>query len=95
MGNLPIRQTQDEELNKCRFQQQLLVLGAEVREARDAPGPLPDHLHGGCEQIVELLDVGGVFFLVQADFGLVILKLQTAEEQRLIERSTKDSRRSD
>lgn len=44
-----IRKTQDEEFNKRRFQQQLLVFCAELRETWDALCPLPDDLHGGSE----------------------------------------------
>lgn len=72
--HIPIRQAEDEEFNKSRFQQQLLVFWAEVAETRDALCPLSDDLHGGREQLVKLFDVVGVFFLARADFRLIILK---------------------
>lgn len=76
----PISQTQDEEFNEGRLQQQLLVLGAELGETRDALRPLPDHLHGGCEQVVKLLDVARILLLVGADFRLVVLKSENSRE---------------
>lgn len=74
--DLPVREAEDEELDEGRFQQELLVFGAEVREARDALGPLPDHLHGGREQVVELLDVAGLLLPVRDRFRLDVLRTE-------------------
>ena len=74
--NSPICKTEDEEFDERRLQQQVLVLGAEVTETRDALRPLPDHLHGGGEEVIELFDVVSVLFLVRTDLRLFILKLQ-------------------
>lgn len=70
---VPVRQAEDEEFHEGGFQQQLLVFGAKVAETRDVLGPLSDHLHGRRQQVVELLDVVGVFLLSRADFRLVVL----------------------
>lgn len=80
-GGLPVRKAEDEELNEGRVQQELLVFRAEVREARDALGPLPDHLHGVCQQVVELLDVAGLLLLVGADFCLDVLKTEKRSDR--------------
>ena len=57
VANQPIGQSKDEEFNKGRFQEQLLVIVAKVCEPWYGFSPLFDHVHGTRQQVVELLDI--------------------------------------
>lgn len=89
---VPIRQAEDEEFDEGRFQQQLLVFGAEVAETGDVLRPLSYHLHGGRQQVVELPDVVGVFFLSWADFRLVVLSCRKPEFRKKNGQNTNSSK---
>lgn len=90
--HVPIRQAEDEELHEGRLQQQLLVFGAEVAETRDVLCPFPDHLHGGRQQVVELPDVVGVFFLAQVHLRLIVLRSKNTVQENLNTKALMENR---
>ena len=62
-------------------QQQLPVLGAEGREARDGLRPPPDDLHGRRQQLIELSDVTSILLLGLSEYLVLVLMEQTQEDR--------------
>lgn len=70
----PVCQAKDEEFNKGRFEKQLLILRAEVRESWDGLSPVSDYLQSTCQQIIKLLDVINILLFFQIVCLLLVLQ---------------------
>lgn len=56
----PVCKSQNEELNKGRFEEQLLVLCAEICEPWDGFSPVSYHIQSTGQQVIKLLDIAGI-----------------------------------
>lgn len=57
---LPVSQSQDEQLQKSRVYEKVLIVTLKLREAGQPVSPAPRGLHRDGEQPVEELDVLGI-----------------------------------
>lgn len=83
----PVCESQNEELNKGRFKEQLLVLCAEICESRDGFSPDSYHIQRARQQVIKLLDVTSILLFFQVDNCLLVLRGKKWGESVLLYRT--------
>ena len=68
----PVCQSEGEELEAGGLEQEIAVLGPELRQSGDPVAECPDHVDGAGQQVVELRDLGRLV-LHQPRLGLKLL----------------------
>lgn len=71
--NVPVGQSKNEKFKGGRLEEQLLILFREISEPRDFVGEVTDHIHGGGEEGIKLLDFVSLADGWLAGHGLAIL----------------------